>query len=146
MYTTFLLYYPSSKFSKFIQSKSPLLQQMATVSLLKEKSKIYPKLIELLSWNDPTVQVYCFMLARASTKTFVCRVQKTAGKKLRQLKNSLAGSLVNRGITVQSTLTINHFHLVWIRKTNQMSLFVFFISLLIVAQHVSGNHVPIIRS
>ena len=35
---------------------------------------------------------------------------------------------------------------VWIRKTNWMSLFVFFISLLIVAQHVSGNHVPIIRS
>ena len=29
---------------------------------------------------------------------------------------------------------------------NLMSLFVFFISLLIVAQHVSGNHVPIIRS
>jgi len=29
---------------------------------------------------------------------------------------------------------------VWIRKTNYMSLFVFFISLLIVAQHVSGNH------
>jgi len=28
----------------------------------------------------------------------------------------------------------------------KMSLFVFFISLLIVAQHVSGNHVPIIRS
>ena len=27
-----------------------------------------------------------------------------------------------------------------------MSLFVFFISLLIVAQRVSGNHVPIIRS
>ena len=27
-----------------------------------------------------------------------------------------------------------------------MSLFVFFICLLIVAQHVSGNHVPIIRS
>ena len=27
-----------------------------------------------------------------------------------------------------------------------MSLFVFFIYLLIVAQHVSGNHVPIIRS
>ena len=35
---------------------------------------------------------------------------------------------------------------VWIRKTNYMSLFVFFISLLIVAQHVSDNHVPIIRS
>jgi hypothetical protein len=27
-----------------------------------------------------------------------------------------------------------------------MSLFVFFISLILVAQHVSGNHVPIIRS
>ena len=27
-----------------------------------------------------------------------------------------------------------------------MSLFVFFISLLIVAQHVSGDHVPIIRT
>ena len=39
-----------------------------------------------------------------------------------------------------------HRNSVWIRKTNQMSLFVFFISLLIVAQHVSGNHIPIIRS
>ena len=39
-----------------------------------------------------------------------------------------------------------HRNSVWIRETNQMSLFVFFISLLIVAQHVSGNHVPIIRS
>ena len=39
-----------------------------------------------------------------------------------------------------------HRNSVWIRKTNQMSLFVFFISLLIVAQHVSGNHVPIIGS
>ena len=42
--------------------------------------------------------------------------------------------------------TITILSLVWIRKTNYMSLFVFFISLLIVAQHVSGNHVPIIRS
>ena len=39
-----------------------------------------------------------------------------------------------------------HRNSVWIRKTNCMPLFVFFISLLIVAQHVSGNHVPIIRS
>ena len=39
-----------------------------------------------------------------------------------------------------------HRNSVWIKKTNQMSLFVFFISLLIVAQHVSGNHVPIIRN
>ena len=33
-----------------------------------------------------------------------------------------------------------HRNSVWIRKTD------FFISLLIAAQHVSGNHVPIIRS
>ena len=39
-----------------------------------------------------------------------------------------------------------HRNSLWIRKPNQMSLFVFFITLLIVAQHVSGNHVPIIRS
>jgi len=39
-----------------------------------------------------------------------------------------------------------HRNSAWIRKTNYVSLFVFFISLLIVAQHVSGNHVPIIRS
>ena len=32
------------------------------------------------------------------------------------------------------------------KKATTMSLFVFFISLLIVAQNVSGNHVPIIRS
>ena len=35
----------------------------------------------------------------------------------------------------------------WVDKKNQLYVtFVFFISLLIVAQHVSGNHVPIIRS
>ena len=60
-----------------------------------------PKLIELLSWNGPTVHVCCFMLARASTKTFVSRVKKNSEKKLRQPKNSLAGSLVSRDITVQ---------------------------------------------
>ena len=34
-----------------------------------------PKLIELLSWNGPTVHVCCcFMTARTSTKTFVSRI------------------------------------------------------------------------
>ena len=37
-----------------------------------------PKLTELLSWNGPTVHVCCFMLARASTKTFVSRFKKTS--------------------------------------------------------------------
>ena len=32
------------------------------------------------SWNGPTFHVCCFMLERASTKTFVSRVQKTAKK------------------------------------------------------------------
>ena len=39
-----------------------------------------PKLAELLLWNGPTVHVCCFMLTRASTKTFVGRAQKTAKK------------------------------------------------------------------
>ena len=50
-----------------------------------------PKLIELLSWNGPTVHVCCFMLARASTKTFVSQIQKTAKK-----KSSLAEKLVSK--------------------------------------------------
>jgi hypothetical protein len=49
---------------------------------------------KISSWNGLTVHVCCFMLARASTETFVSRVQKTAKK------SSLAGSLVSRGITV----------------------------------------------
>jgi hypothetical protein len=35
---------------------------------------------KISSWNDPTGNVFCFMLSRASTKTFVSRVQKTAKK------------------------------------------------------------------
>ena len=116
MYTTFLLYYSSSKFLKFIQGKSPLLQQLASVSLLKEKSKICPKLTETLSWNGPTVHVCCFMLARASTKTLVSRIHirqpspKNSEKNLRQPKNSLAGSLVSRGITVYYCAQLLTFH------------------------------------
>ena len=33
------------------------------------------------SWIDPTVHVCCFMLARASTETFVSRVQKKNSEK-----------------------------------------------------------------
>ena len=67
-------YHSSCKFSKFIQGKSPLLQYLDSVSLLKEKSKMCPKLIELLLWNGPTVHVCYFMLSRASTKTSVSRI------------------------------------------------------------------------
>ena len=47
---------------------------------------------------------------------------------------------------VRSYLTLNTL-IFSVDKKNQLDVtFVFFISLLIVAQHVSGNHVPIIRS
>jgi hypothetical protein len=39
-----------------------------------------------------------------------------------------------------------HRNSVWIKKNQLDVTFVFFISLPIAAQHVSGNHVPIIRS
>ena len=55
---------------------------------------------KISSWNGPTVHVCCFMLARASTKTFVSRVRKTAKKFFVSRKNSLAGSLISWGITV----------------------------------------------
>jgi hypothetical protein len=54
---------------------------------------------KISSWNGPTVHVCCFMLPRVSTTTFVSRVRKQR-KNLRYTKNSLAGSLVSRGITV----------------------------------------------
>ena len=47
-----------------------------------------PKLIELLSWNGPTVHVCCFMLARAdplkhslAESIFINRVQKKNSEK-----------------------------------------------------------------
>ena len=123
-------YYSSSKFSKFIQGKSPHLQELASVSLPKEKSKICPKLTELLlsSWNGPTVHVCCFMLARASTKTFVSRIYirqpspKNREKNLRQTKNSLAGSLVSRGITVLGTGHSSGPQVVWLSHNDIFSV------------------------
>ena len=48
---------------------------------------------KISSWNGPTVHVCCFLLARASTETFVSRVQKNSGK-----KSSLAEKFVSRVI------------------------------------------------
>jgi len=60
---------------------------------------------------------------------------------------TLAVKLLTEGLMgTEQRLNVILCDIVWIRKTNYMSLFVFFISLLIVVQHVSGNHVPIIRS
>ena len=71
--------------------------------LCSQRLKLFPVMQQtekISSWNGPTVHVCCFMLARASTKTFVSRVRKTAKKNFRYPKNSLAGSLVSWGITV----------------------------------------------
>ena len=67
---------------------------------------------KISSWNGPTVHVCCFMLVCASTKTFVSRIHirqpspKNSEKNLRQPKNSLAGSLISRGITVLKLIYI----------------------------------------
>ena len=49
---------------------------------------------KISSWNCPTVHVCCFMLARASTKTFVSRVKKQrkffVSRKIRWQGHSLA--------------------------------------------------------
>ena len=56
-----------------------------------------PKLIELLSWNGPTFHVCCFMLALASTKTFVSRIHILwPSSKQSEKKSSLAEKFVSR--------------------------------------------------
>jgi hypothetical protein len=52
---------------------------------------------KISSWNGPIVHVCCFMLARASTKTFVSRIHKTAKK-----------IFVSRGITVHVDQITQH--------------------------------------
>jgi len=53
----------------------------------------------------------------------------------------------SKHLTFQAILNKAYMNKIRVDKKNQLDvIFVFFISLLIVAQHVSGNHVPIIRS
>ena len=54
-----------------------------------------PKLIELLSWNGPTVHVCCVMLARPSTKTFVSRIHVRQPSPKTAKKSSLAEKFVS---------------------------------------------------
>ena len=79
-----------------------------------------PKLIELLSWNGPTVHVCCFMLARASTKTFVSRIHIRWPRPKNSEKYSLAGSLVSRCITVCCRL--QHIKLCICRRVSKSSI------------------------
>ena len=168
MYTTFLLFFFQifKVYSRY--SKSPLLQQLASISLLKKKSKICPKLSAILfffqnvfkviqtlvfnqgtksnvnnpdglvglppvmrsahffvthtqtekisSWNGLTVHVCCFMLAHASTKTFVSRIHiRQPSPKNSEKKSSLAEKFVSR-VTRQlryhcTPISANHFHI-----------------------------------
>ena len=57
-----------------------------------------PKLIELLFWNGPTVHVWCFMLARASTKTFFIRIhiRQPSPKKKQRKKSQLTEKFLIR--------------------------------------------------
>ena len=48
------------------------------------------------SWNGPTVHVCCFMLARASTKTFVSRIHIRQPIPKTAKKSSLAETFVSR--------------------------------------------------
>ena len=84
-----------------------------------------PKLIELLSWNGPTVHVCCFMLARASTKTFVSRIRKRR-KNLLWPKNSSARSLVSRGIAVFESHVLYSRSLQFFPRDFASYLFIFF--------------------
>ena len=52
---------------------------------------------KISSWNGPTVHVCCFMLARASTKTFVSRIHiRQPSPKNSEKKSSLAEKFVSR--------------------------------------------------
>jgi hypothetical protein len=53
---------------------------------------------KISSWNGPTVHVCCFMLARASTKTFVSRIHIRWPSKKNSGKSSLAEKFVS-GVT-----------------------------------------------
>ena len=49
------------------------------------------------SWNGPTIHVCCFMLACASTKTFVSRIHiRLPESEKQQKKSSLAEKFVSR--------------------------------------------------
>jgi len=65
MYTTFLLFF----FQIFKVYSSKWSAHLFVTHIQTEK---------ISSWNGQTVHICCLMLARASTKTFVNRVQKTA--------------------------------------------------------------------
>ena len=86
--------------------------------------------------------------AHNKCNTIVCINCRNLSRSYCTIHRELGRGGVRRNATVfypDVWLTV-HRNSVWIRKTNWMSLFVFFISVLIVAQHVSGNHVPIISS
>jgi hypothetical protein len=105
MYTTFLLFF--FEIFKVYSRQVPSSLVAGLCLFAKEKWKMCPKLIELLSWNGPTVHARCFILARASTKTFVSRVQKTAKK------SSLTEKFVSRVTRSLAEVSL-YKHVLWL--------------------------------
>ena len=92
-----------------------------------------------------TVFIYLFIFNEIITHN-ICKVYKDKLQNCSCNQFHYIGTYKQVGKNKSDVRLTVHRNSVWIRKTNWMSLFVFFISLLIVAQHVSGNRVPIIRS
>jgi len=71
---------------------------------------------------------------------------KNKNKLRTRRKRTTTAAAAARSIEFIDVWLTMHRNSVWIRKNQLDVTFVFFISLLLVAQHVSGNNVPIIRS
>ena len=94
MYTTFLLFFFEifKVYSRQVSSSSVAGLCLFAKGEVKNLSKV-----ELLYWNGPTVHVWCFMLAHASTKTFVSRIHiRQPSPKKQRKKSWLAEKFVSR--------------------------------------------------
>ena len=79
MYTTFLLFF----FQIFkVYSRQVSSSSVAGLLWSAHFFVTHIQTEKISSWNGPTFHVCCFMLARASTKTFVSRVRKQRKKSL----------------------------------------------------------------
>ena len=96
------------------------------------------------NWLSVSFALLGSSMSRDKEGSFVMRWVWTQGKKIKTWV--MSSMYIFNEWWLNNSNVVKRTHLVWIRKTNYMSLFVLFISFLIVAQHVLSNHVPIIRS
>ena len=128
------------RFSSFPRS------QPSRCHLLRYHSNAIKQETALSTWNTNTNTEYwhyvhngaCDSVVLFKSRKWICHLS------LLQIKPNQAKVLTGSGDLRFAQVD---FPLSGVDKKNQLDVtFVFFISLLIVAQHVSGNHVPIIRS